>query len=159
MKKLVLLLAAALTGVAGAMAGVPDLSKVRYSVGEGANDYLLVLRFNVKDRMDNFVYGVKSDKTDLTAGEAFEIVTDADKRVKVQTTYGNYAVTFDLNGDSQIDAADIDVVELMAGNGSLVAADGTTPVLTLSEDGVDASKADYFFYRPEPEAVGGCRPE
>ncbi|MDE6377999.1 MAG: DUF5074 domain-containing protein, partial [Duncaniella sp.] len=38
-------------------------------------------------------------------------------------------------------------------------ADGTTPVLTLSEDGVDASKADYFFYIPEPEAVGVWLPE
>ncbi|MDE6370952.1 MAG: hypothetical protein K2K92_05640, partial [Duncaniella sp.] len=137
MKKLIVMLASILSGVAVAMAGVPDLSKVRYSVGEGSNSYLLVLRFNVNDRIDNFVYGVKSDETDLSAMEAFNIVEAADKRVKVQNANGYPSVSFDLNGDAQIDNADINEVELQLGDGSLLASDGTTPVLTLSEDGMD----------------------
>ena len=42
----------------GATAATPDISNVRYTVGEGANNYLLVMRFNVKNRIDNIVYGV-----------------------------------------------------------------------------------------------------
>lgn len=159
MKKFIVMLASILSGVAVAMAGTPDLTKVRYTVGEGSESYLLVIRCNVKDRIDNFVYGVKSDKSDLSAMEAFGIVEAADERVKGVNVNGNPTVSLDLNGDAQIDNADISNVELLPVSGSLLASDGATTVLTLSQDGLDASESDYFFYIPAPEAVGVWLPD
>ncbi|MBD5251565.1 MAG: DUF5074 domain-containing protein [Bacteroides sp.] len=159
MKKFIVMLASILSGVAVAMAGTPDLTKVRYTVGEGSESYLLVIRCNVKDRIDNFVYGVKSDKSDLSAMEAFGIVEASDERVKGVNVNGNPTVSLDLNGDAQIDNADISNVELLPVSGSLLASDGATTVLTLSQDGLDASESDYFFYIPAPEAVGVWLPD
>ncbi|MDE6395473.1 MAG: hypothetical protein K2K77_09035 [Duncaniella sp.] len=132
MKKLFLMFVGSLLGIAGATAAVPDLSKVRYTVGEGTNNYLLVMRFNVKDRIDNFVYGVKSDNANLSSMDALHLIADVDKRLQVQVGLGGLSVSFDLNGDSKIDNADIQGVEVMDFDGnSLLAADGITPVLTL----------------------------
>ncbi len=160
MKKLSLLLAASLLGVAGIRAAAPDLSKVRYTVGDGDNTYLLVLRFGVAERIDNFVLAVKSDFDAVTAFEALDILNDADDRISVQRSGGLY-VSFDLNGDKKIDDSDIKSVEIFTSGAAdaMTAADGMTPVLTLSEDGTNASTCDYFFYIPSPDEEGVWLPD
>ncbi|MDE6811637.1 MAG: hypothetical protein K2J15_04725 [Muribaculaceae bacterium] len=160
MKKIFLMLAGTLLGTAGVMAASPDLAKVRYTVGEGSDTYLLVLRFNVPERMDNFVYAVKSDNADLTPLDALNLAAGIDSRLKVQIQDGQPTVSIDLNGDSQIDKADIKDVKLSdAGATTEFATDGTTPVLTLSQEGDNASASAYYFYMPGPEEVGVWLPD
>ena len=144
----------------GATAATPDISNVRYTVGEGANNYLLVMRFNVKNRIDNIVYGVKSDKANLTAVDALRLIAEVDKRMQVKEGSGGLAISLDLNGDSKIDGTDIQGVEVLSGETiSSETENGSIPVLTLSEDGENASKSDYFFYIPGPDAEGVWLPE
>ncbi|MDE5551735.1 MAG: hypothetical protein K2I91_00905, partial [Muribaculaceae bacterium] len=160
MKKFLLMLAGSLLGTAGVMAASPDLAKARYTVGEGSNTYLLVLRFNVPERMDNFVYAVKSDNDDLTALDALNLVSGIDSRLKVDMQDGQPTISIDLNGDSQIDKADIQDVKLSdAATTTEVATDGVTKVLTLSQDGDNASASPYYFYIPGPDEEGVWLPE
>ncbi|MDE6295108.1 MAG: hypothetical protein K2M03_03500, partial [Muribaculaceae bacterium] len=160
MKKFLLMLAGSLLGTAGVMAASPDLAKARYTVGEGSNTYLLVLRFNVPERMDNFVYAVKSDNDDLTALDALNLVSGIDSRLKVDMQDGQPTISIDLNGDSQIDKADIQDVKLSdAATTTEVATDGVTKVLTLSQDGDNASASPYYFYIPGPDEDGVWLPE
>ncbi len=160
MKRLFFILACVITAIGCAFADAPDLSKVRCTVGEGGNTYLFVLRFGVPERIDNFVYCVKSDNADLTALEALNLVSAADVRMSVQMS-ATPTVSFDLNGDSHsvFDNTDIKDVELLSVPGKTTAADGVTPVITLSADGLDAAAAPYYFYVPEPDAEGVWLPD
>lgn len=160
MKRLFLTLACVITAIGCAFAGAPDLSKVRCTVGEGDNTYLFVLRFGVPERIDNFVYCVKSDNATLTPTEALAVVNAKDERMLVHESETT-TISFDLNGDSHtvLDNMDIQSVQLTSVDGNTTAADGITPVLTLSADGLDASAAPYYFYVPEPEEVGVWLPD
>ena len=161
MKKFFSMLAAALMSVVSITAGVPDLSKVRFTVGEGDNTYLLVMRYNVPARIDNFVYAIQSDNENLTAMEALALLKASDDRMDIQISGNEAVVSVDLNGDSKTVFDDMDIKEITVTPASetTLAADGTTKVLTISADGNDASKAEYFFYVPEPTEVGVWLPE
>ncbi|MDE6083308.1 MAG: DUF5074 domain-containing protein [Muribaculaceae bacterium] len=161
MKKLFLMLGASVLSLSGMAAGTPDLSKVRFTVGEGDNTYLLVMRYDVPARMDNFVYAIKSDNENLTAIEALTMLKEADDRMVVDINGDEAVISVDLNGDSKtvFDDTDIKDVRVVAVSGNTLASDGTTKVLTLSEDGEDASHADYFFYIPQPGEEGVWIPD
>ena len=161
MKKLFLSLAIALLSIASMWAGSPDLSKVRFTVGEGNKTFLLVIRYNVPQRINNFVYAVKSDNESLDAMEALAILKEADDRMSVQISDNEAVISVDLNGDSKtvFDDTDINAVKVVPAAETTLAADGTTKVLTLSADGSDASNAEYFFYIPTPKEVGVWLPE
>ena len=161
MKKFFLSFAIALLSIASMWAGSPDLSKVRFTVGEGNNTFLLVIRYNVPQRINNFVYAVHSDNESLNAMEALAILKEADDRMSVQISDNEALISVDLNGDSKtvFDDMDINAVKVVPAPKTTLAADGTTKVLTLSADGSDTSNAEYFFYIPTPEAVGVWLPD
>ncbi|MDE6428077.1 MAG: DUF5074 domain-containing protein [Muribaculaceae bacterium] len=160
-KNLMMTLALSLLSSASLMADAPDLSKVRFTVGEGSETCLLVMRCNVANRMDNFVYAVQSDSEDLTALEALALVKEADDRMMVQIGDSQATVSIDLIGDSktEFDDKDIKDIVLTPAAGSTMSADGSTRVLTLSADGTDAAQADYFFYVPAPGEEGVWLPD
>lgn len=162
MRKFFLMLAVSLMSIASMMAGTPDLSKVRFTVGEGANTYLLVIRYNVPNLINNFVYAVQSDNESLDAMQALDIVKTTDDRMSVAISGDEAVISMDLNGDSKTefnDDMDIKAVRVITATDVIVAADGITKVLTLSTDGTDAAQADYFFYIPQPSEVGVWLPE
>ncbi|MDE6263057.1 MAG: hypothetical protein K2M09_07135, partial [Muribaculaceae bacterium] len=123
-------LALSLLSSASLMAASPDLSKVRFTVGEGSETCLLVMRCNVANRMDNFVYAVQSDSEDLTALEALALVKEADDRMMVQIGDSQATVSIDLTGDSktEFDDKDIKDIVLTPAAGSTMSADGSTRV-------------------------------
>ena len=141
MKKVFSVLTFSMLSLVGLAAGVPDLSKARFTVGEGDNSYLLVMRFDVPGRIDNFVYALKTDNENLDAMEALDLIKGADDRMSVQITDGEAVISVDLNGDSKTEFDDMDIkdVRVVPAADAILAADGTTKVLTLSADGADAS--------------------
>lgn len=161
MKKTFSVLTCSMLSLVGLAAGVPDLSKARFTVGEGDNSYLLVMRFGVPGRIDNFVYAIKTDNENLDAMEALDLIKEADDRMAVEITDGEAVISVDLNGDSKTEFDDMDIkdVRVIPAADAILAADGATKVLTLSADGADASQADYFFYIPGPAEEGVWIPE
>lgn len=161
MKKQFLTLAFCILCIASMMAGAPDLSKVRFTVGEGSNTCLLVMRYNVEDRIDNFVYAINSNDDNITAMDALALIKEADDRMSIQTAADGATISVDLTGDSKtvFDNADIKNVTVKPVAGYTLAADGSTKVLTLSADGADASHSEYFFYVPAPGEVGVWLPD
>lgn len=134
-----------------------DASKVRYTVGSGSQKYIFALSFNNAERLDNLVWGVASDNSSLTAQEALDMIAAADKRLKI---VADGTVYFDLDGNGVFDIKDA----VAAGEGwnagaKLLAADGTTPVLSMCHGDINVAEAPYYFYVPGPDELGVWVPE
>lgn len=138
-----------------------DATKVRHTVGTGANKYIFALAFNNANRLDNLVWGVASDNAALTAGEAISIIADADPRLQLTTDgEGNVtAAAFDLDGNGVFDIKDTAAEGDWTIGAPLLASDGTTPVLSICHAATTAADAPYYFYLPAEDAEGVWVPE
>ncbi len=137
-----------------------DMSKIKCTVGTGANKYAFVLANGNSYRLDNLVWGVKSDRADLTSAEAISLIAENDKRVKLEKEGDAIsAIYFDLNGDGEFNAKDTGFAGDWAKGGNLLASDGTTPVLSMAHAGAPVDEVPYYFYIPNADEEGVWLPE
>lgn len=137
-----------------------DISKIRHTVGEGANLHALVLRFGNDERLDNLVWGYRSDSENPDPEAALSAAVAADKRLRViRDNDGSVtSVSFDLDGNDEFDIRDANGEGHWTLSGGLFASDGQTEVISLTLGG-EAASAPYYFYLPAPEEEGVWVPE
>ena len=135
-----------------------DTSKLRYTVGEGANQYVLRVRFNNNRRLDNLTWGYRTDETTVDATAVLDAVAAADKRLEVAHDGDNTTIKFDLISDGVIDDRDVTASGAWDVTANSVAADGSTLIVTYEFTGSPKNQ-EYDFFVPEPDAVGVWLPE
>ncbi|MDE7125063.1 MAG: Ig-like domain-containing protein, partial [Muribaculaceae bacterium] len=161
MKKIMLLLCLSFLAIlrVQAMSSSIDVDKIRYVAGEGARLYAIVICHGNNERLDNFVFGYRTDDAVLSYADVLDTFVKADSRFDVRTNGDKISsVSFDLDGNGIFDERDVIAPGEWSVSADMLASDGSTPVVALC-NGVNASDVPYYFYLPEPDEVGVWVPE
>ncbi|MDE6127323.1 MAG: hypothetical protein K2G30_10255, partial [Muribaculaceae bacterium] len=137
-----------------------DPAKIRYTIGTGDNLYAVALSFGNDQRLDNLVWGYRTDETAVAPEAVVNAIAQADTRLNI-TTDANGTVTaaeFDLDGNNEFDIRDAFGEGEWTMTDNCMASDGQTRVIAMSLGG-DASDAPYYFYLPAPDEQGVWVPE
>ena len=135
-----------------------DIEKLRYTVGEGSNKYVLRVSFNNTRRLDNLTWGYLTDETSAEPSAVLAAVAEADKRLNVVSEGDNTTISFDLISDGEINERDVTATGKWTVSSNSLAADGTSRIIVFEFAGSD-NGLDYDFFVPEPDAEGVWLPE
>ncbi len=144
----------------GAAVASIDVSKIRYTVGSGSKLYAMILSFGNDERLDNMVWGYRTDAETIDAATILADIATADKRLRLTSDADGSvaAVAFDLDGNNEFDLRDANGEGAWALSGGILASDNATPVLALTR-GNNVLSAPYYFYLPAPDETGVWIPE